>query len=572
VSLPIVVVLMLLVASAVAMATRKLRIPYTVALVITGVVLSIINTLYFPDVDTPLHLTEDLLFAVLLPILIYEAAFHLELREFLSSWKSILTLAVLGVLVGIFSCGGLIYGGLQLTGVELSFGGAVLIATVLAATDPVGVISLLRATRAPRRLAVLMEGESLLNDGVAVVAFAVVLVALGLDQTQGQITAPWLLRFVAWELLGAVLLGGGLGFFMAWLTSKVDDHLIEITLTTIGAFGSFLVAQKVHSSGVIACLVAGMLAGNFGAKYGMSASTRVAVISFWDYAVFVANSIVFLLIGLDVNPVHLLRDWAAILIVWVAMMISRAFFVYLTLPQISRLEGGIPKGFGTVVVWGGIRGGIAMVLALGIPRSFEYRELAVNCIFGASLLTILVQSTTMGPLLRKLGLAADRSAFEIVETLRGQLRALQSGMSYLERQRELGIIPEGVYGSLNDELKQEADELLSRRDLAEEMEEQVRKEEVHALRRKLLLVRKESLRQASVDGAIDELVMRKLVGQLDERLHTLDEAHHEEVEAFEEEMEDEMEELEEAARLAERAREAEQEGEGGGGDEEDRRA
>jgi CPA1 family monovalent cation:H+ antiporter len=323
-----------------------------------------------------------------------------------------------------------------------------------------------------------------------------------------------------------VLLGGGLGFFLSWLTAQVDDHLIEITLSTIGAFGSFLVAEKVHASGVIACLVAGMLAGNFGAKYGMSASTRVAVVSFWEYAAFVANSIIFLLIGLDVDPLQLLRDWPAILIAWLAMLLARGLFVGLTLPQIARLEGGMPKGFGAVVAWGGVRGGIAMVLALGIPREFEFRTLAVNCIFGAALLTILVQSTTIGRLLKRLGLVSDRRAFELVERLRGRLRALQAALSYLERQRELGVIPVAVYEEMQSELKREAESLQQERESARDTVDQVRKEEILALRRKLLLVRKESLRQASVDGAIDPDVMRRLVGELDEQLHQLELQQH----------------------------------------------
>jgi CPA1 family monovalent cation:H+ antiporter len=521
-SLPIVVLLMLLVASAVAMATRRLRIPYTVALVVTGLLLSIIRSRFYPEVDVGLHLTRELLFVVLLPVLIFEAAFHLELREFLSNWKAILTLAVPGLVVGILVSGLLTHAGLRVLEIPFTLGAAMLTSTVLAATDPVGVISLLRATRAPRRLAVLMEGESLLNDGVAVVAFAVVLVALGLSPDQAEVTPSWLLRYLGWEIVGAVLLGGGLGFFLSWLTAQVDDHLIEITLSTIGAFGSFLVAEKVHASGVIACLVTGMLAGNFGAKYGMSASTRVAVVSFWEYAAFVANSIIFLLIGLDVDPLQLLRDWPAILIAWLAMLLARGLFVGLTLPQIARLEGGMPKGFGAVVAWGGVRGGIAMVLALGIPREFEFRTLAVHCIFGAALLTILVQSTTIGRLLKRLGLVSDRRAFEVVERLRGRLRALQAALSYLERQRELGVIPVAVYDELQGELRREAESLQQEREAARDTVDQVRKEEILALRRKLLLVRKESLRQASVDGAIDPDVMRRLVGELDEQLHQLE--------------------------------------------------
>ncbi len=538
--LSIVVILMLLVASAVAMATRKLRVPYTVALVVTGLILSVIRSQFYPDFDVGLHLTPDLLFVVLLPVLIYEAAFHLELREFLANYKSILTLAVVGLMSGILVCGTMLYGGLMLVDLPFTFGGALLVATIVAATDPVGVIAVLRATRAPRRLAVLMEGESLLNDGVAVVAFAVVLVALGLDKNVSHVTATWLVRYLSWEILGALVVGGGLGFFLAWMTSKVDDHLIEITLSTIAAFGSFLIAQRFHTSGVIACLVAGMLGGNFGAKYGMSASTRVAVVSFWEYITFVANSIIFLLIGLDIDPLQLLRDWPAILFTWVAMLVSRALFVGPVLPQIARFEGGMPKGFGKVVIWGGIRGGIAMVLAMGIPRTFEYRELAMNCIFGASLLTILVQSTTIGTLLRKLGLVRDRKAFEIVERLRGRLRSIQSAMAFLDRQHDVGVISEEIYQEVHRDLINERDRLREDQEEARDMAQAIREEEAQALRRKLLIVRKESLRQASSDGAIDEMVMRGLVGELDERLHHMDLAHHmgQEVEE-EEELEEE---------------------------------
>ena len=535
-TLPIVIILMLLLASAVAMVALKYRLPYTVALVVTGLVLSMIRSSFYPEVDLPIHLTKELLFVVLLPVLIYEAAFHLELREFLDNWKSIMTLAVVGLMAGIFLVSVMIYYGFR-AATPITLGGAVLIATIVAATDPVGVIAVLRATGAPRRLAVLMEGESLLNDGVAVVAFAVVLVVLGQVPETPAVTPVWLLKFMSWEILGALLLGGGVGLLMGWLTSKVDDHLIEITLSTIAAFGSFLIADRLHSSGVIACLVAGMLGGNFGAKYGMSASTRVAVISFWEYITFVCNSIVFLLIGLDVVPAELLRDWLAILITWGAMLLARWAFVQAVLPQIAKLEGGLPEGLSKVVAWGGVRGSIAMVLALSIPRTFEERQLAVNCIFGASLLTILVQSTTIGLLLRRLGLVPDRKAFEIVERLRGRLRAQQAAVGYLERQRELGVITSEVYQEVHDELEGERERLEQERAEAREMAHAVRREEVTALRRKLLLVRKESLRQAQADGAIDEQVMKALVGELDEQLHHLDEVHEDEIEDLEDEIE-----------------------------------
>jgi monovalent cation:H+ antiporter, CPA1 family len=313
--------------------------------------------------------------------------------------------------------------------------------------------------------------------------------------------------------VGAGLLGGGLGFLLSWMTSKIDDHLIEITLS-----GSFLLAEKAHASGVLACLSAGMLTGNFGAKYGMSASTRVAVVSFWEYVAFVANSIIFLLIGLDVDPVRLLGDWRSILITWLAMLAAQAALVGATLPLLQRLEGAMPRGFGLVIGWGGVRGGVAMVLALGIPREFPQRELAVNCIFGASLLTILVQSTTVGLLLRRLGLVVDRGGDDAVARLRGRRRALDAALRYLERQRELGGISSATYEEIRQELSAESKELAEEREKLKDLSGRVAREEVHALRRQLLMVRKEALRQASLEGSLDEKVTRKLVGEIDQRL------------------------------------------------------
>ncbi|MCK5795733.1 MAG: cation:proton antiporter, partial [Deltaproteobacteria bacterium] len=241
--LPLLVALLLLIASAVAMATRRFRLPYTVSLVLAGLLLSVLRSRIFPGADLGVHLTRELLFDLILPILIYEAAFHLEAREFWENSKAIGILAVVGSAIGIFVAGAMIYGGLSVIGYPIPWGVALMIATILAATDPIGVIALLRETGAPRKLAVLMEGESLLNDAVAVVAFTVVLVALGLVPSQPTLSSLWLLKYIGWEVIGALLLGGSIGFFFAWLTSKVDDHLIEITLSNIAAFASFLVAE-----------------------------------------------------------------------------------------------------------------------------------------------------------------------------------------------------------------------------------------------------------------------------------------------------------------------------------------
>lgn len=520
--LPLLVALLLLIASTVAMATRRFKLPYTVSLVLAGLLLSVLRGRLFPATDLGVHLTPELLFDLLLPILVYEAAFHIEVREFVENWKAIGMLAIVGAATGIFVAGAMIFGVLNLIGYPVPWGVALMISTILAATDPIGVIALLRETGAPRKLAVLMEGESLLNDAVAVVAFTVVLVSLGLVPTQLTLTAPWLFKYIGWEIVGALALGGSIGFFFAWLTSKVDDHLIEITLSNIAAFASFLVAQSVHSSGVIACLIAGMLGGNFGAKYGMSPTTRIAVTSYWEYIAFVANSIVFLLIGLDVNAGRLVHDLGAIALVWLILLVSRALFVSTALPPVAKLEGGLPRGARWVIGWGGVRGSIAIVLALGLPLAMPLRSLVVNTVFGASLLTILVQSLTMGRLLRRFGLSAHQSdSRTAVVELRGRLRSLHAAREALERQRRNGAIDGHVFDALSAELAAEQQALQSQRAELGDAEHSLHAMEIHRAQERLLAARKEALHDAAGAGQIDRATLKRLIGEIDEQLHQM---------------------------------------------------
>ena len=518
------IVAALLLTSIVGMIAQRLRLPYTISLVIVGLVFAALRDSFFPDFDPGLHLTPQLLFTVLLPALVFEAAFHLELRHFLRTWRAVLMLAVPGVLVGTVLTFGLSWLVLHLLGLQLPMAVLLLAATILAATDPVGVLALLREVGAPRRLATIMEGESLLNDGIAIVAFGVVLTALGLDPHTPALTLSWVIRFLSWEVLGAVLIGGALGLGLAWLTSTIDDHLIELTLTTIAAFGSFLLADQAHASGIIACLVAGMLSGNVAATYGMSASTRVAVTSFWEYAAFVANSIIFLLVGLETSPMRLLRVAGVVLVVWLAMQIGRALFIAASLPVMERLTFTTRRGLITVLTWGGLRGGVAMVLALSVPRTWAWRQSLIDVVFGAVLLTILVQAPTTPLVLRLFRIGPSRKLREAAVALRARIRALAEAERYLERQHEAGAVLPEVYRHLRSQL-------LARRQSLEEEGRQlhidassVLDEGRRELERQLALVEKESIRQAYSHGMLDDRVLRRLVHEIDHRILALDHA------------------------------------------------
>jgi len=515
------VVVALLVASVVGMVAQRRRLPYTVSLVLAGLGLAVMREWVAPGFDHGLHLTPQLLFMVLLPVLVFEAAFHMDLRRFRENWRAIVALAVPGVVLGIALVVPLAWLGLEAIGVDVDWRVMLLVATILAATDPVGVLAVLKEVGAPRRLRVIMEGEALLNDGVAIVAFGVVLVIVGLDPHHGALTVSWVARFLTWELCGALLIGSALGLGLSWLTSKVDDHLIEITLTTIAAFGAFVLADLVHASGIIACLVAGMVSGNFGARFGMSPTTRVAVTSFWEYLAFAANSIVFILIGLEVSPARLLHGAVPVLIVWLAVMLARVGFVVGVLPLLARWGADIPRGFTWVLSWGGLRGGVAMVLALSVPRDFAGRADVIDLVFGVSLLTILLQAPLTGPMLRFFRLVRDRGQLEELELLGARLRALQSAAGYLHRQHEIGAVSVEVHQELESELVRRRQELELQAAELDVPAEQLRREEELVMRRQLAVVEKEAIRRAFADGLLEESFMRRLVGEIDDRLHRL---------------------------------------------------
>ena len=280
-------------ATAVAIAARHLKIPYTVALVLAGLGLGATRVI------EGVHLTKDLLFSVFLPGLVFEAAYHLKLSEFRENARAILALAVPGVLVAIGATATLLVTSSSYSEVASGFGWshALVFAALIAATDPIAVVALFKSLGAPRRLALLVEGESLVNDGTSIVLFAIVYAAVG---GGGISVGAGLLEFVevvGWGSRSAPRSGSR----SRTSSSASTIPMLEITLTTIAAYGSFVAAEEFHFSGVIATVTAGMLCGNYGAPRGMSPATRMAVESFWEYLAFALNSLVFLLIGLEVQ-------------------------------------------------------------------------------------------------------------------------------------------------------------------------------------------------------------------------------------------------------------------------------
>ena len=391
-------VILFSVATAAAIAARWAKIPYTAVLVIAGIILGALH------VVSPPRLTHQLLFAVILPGLLFEAAFNINVGIFLKNKIAITALAIPGVIAAIFLAGtGAALGISTLsphTGFTLQQG--LVFGALVAATDPIAVVAIFRELHVPARLATLVEGESLLNDGTSIVLLSLLLAAVT-GATSGL--GPLALQFVL-IVGGGVFLGFVAGTMASKLISKIDDAVIEITITVITAYGTFAIAEQVGVSGVIATVVAGMYCGEYGWTEGMSSKTRLALDAFWEYMAFALNSVVFLLIGFEVSAPTLLGAWPEILLAYVVVVVARAAVVYGVGALLRRSKERIPAKWLSVMTWGGLRGALSMVLALALPFEFPNRELLITLTFGVVLISILLQGLTMQMLLRTTGLTS----------------------------------------------------------------------------------------------------------------------------------------------------------------------
>ncbi len=513
-------ILLLIVAAAVAMLAQRLRLPYTVALVVTGLALGALS------LEVELHLNKELVFAVFLPALLYEAAFHLDVSHFKRDAGPILILAVLGVVISLLICGGLTFLGLQYVIGYAQFGilYALLFGALISATDPISVIAIFKELGVPHRLHLVVEGESLFNDGTAVVMFSLLLAAVAGHDAHGEtvkhIGALWVAGSFLKEVLGGLGVGLVTGLAMSYLTARVDDHLIEIMLTTILAYGSYIIAEHLHVSGVIAVVAAGMMSGNYGASVGMSPTTKMAVVSFWEFAAFIINSIIFLLIGMEAKLSILLSYSGHIIIAWLAVLVARAASVTLLLPLINGLFHKFPWKWSPIMIWGGLRGSISMALVLSLDRNMPHRELILSMTFGVVVLSILGQALTIKPLLKKLGVLHGGGHAQYQELAAG-IKSAHAAMTELEELYGARSISRFVH----EKLLQEYKEKLAQNETAigeiYETTRELHDEETRATRRHLLAMEKDELKKAYAMGMLSESSLKKLVNQLDGRLDQL---------------------------------------------------
>ncbi|MEZ5346947.1 MAG: cation:proton antiporter [Pyrinomonadaceae bacterium] len=384
--------IILLIGAVVAIIARRFKIPYTVGLVVAGIVLALL------PLGIQIEFSKELLFKVLLPPLIFEAALYIHWKELKRDLLPVVTFASAGVLLSAAvtaSAMHFIIGWDWIT--------SALFGVLIAATDPVSVIATFKEAKVEGRLRLLVEAESLFNDSTAAVAFAIAL-AFAMGQTMAAGTAA-LAMFLS--VIGGIASGLVIGYICLWIAGRTTDHLIEIALTTVAAFGSFWVAEQfgyagVHFSGVLASMTAGLLVGNTKELGFVTEKGDESIEDFWEFAAFVVNSIIFIILGINEAYQDFGRSALAIGVAIVAVLVARAVAIYPISAVYSKSRWKIDPEHQHIMFWGGLRGALALALALGIPDSVPFKSEILTVTFGVVAFSVFAQGLTMTPLLKRL--------------------------------------------------------------------------------------------------------------------------------------------------------------------------
>lgn len=390
---------LLLLACVVAIASKRMtHLPYTIFLTLIGLVVGVLHI--GPEIAET-GFGHDLIFFVFLPPLLFQGAFHMNLNRLLKQFWPIVCFAVPGVVVSTLLVGGVIswLGGISSLMVAMLFG------ALISPTDPVSVLALFREVGAPEDLKTLVEGESLFNDATGVVLFTIILKAVLDGQGLGVGEAAY--EFVKVSG-GGLLLGAGLGWLVFTIMRYLEDHLLENTLCLVLAYGAFWLSEVMHLSGVIATVMAGLMMGNYGRRLSMSEKTTETVETFFESIDFLINSLLFILIGLELREVPGAVPWRTLFVAVPAMLTGRAVVSYSFWWLLNLAGTKRPPKWKHILFWGGLRGSIPIALLLHLPAEGlleEWRPVLLIAGFGCVFFSLVVQGITMGPLMRKLGIS-----------------------------------------------------------------------------------------------------------------------------------------------------------------------
>jgi monovalent cation:H+ antiporter, CPA1 family len=450
------------------------QIPYTLLLVIAGLGLA------FVDIRL-VSLSPELILEIFLPPLLFEAAWNIRWRSLKESLIPVSLFAVVGVVISVV---GVAFPLSYFT--EMSLATALLVGASLSSTDPVSVVALLRELGASKRLTILMEGESLFNDGVAVVSFLLLVNApLGMEAGEFDLSTI-IIRFITFVGIGFSV-GSFIGFGISYLTQRFDLPLVEQSLTLVSAYGTYLITEELGGSGVIGVVTVGMILGNFGSRIGMNPRTRLLVSEFWDFLAFFVNSIVFLLIGDQVNFSSLKSNFGLIVAAIAFVSLTRILMIF-GLANLSNLFSQTKTNLReqTILWWGGLRGSVSIALALSVPEILSSRQEIIDTVFGVVLFSLLVQGLSMKWLLKALNLVGDQPLRQEYSELLARKVALTRVLTYLDN-NELALEIDPEYYRYQQELvKGELKSIADKIDLMQQKYDKLRSLSMEQLNEQLL--------------------------------------------------------------------------------------
>ncbi len=507
------IIMLLILTSIVAILAKRINIPYTVALVSVGLFLG------YANVFNPPHLSKELLYYIFLPPLIFQSAIHLKFEDVKRDFPVILTLVVPGVIASTFvtafvfvAIGADIFHNSVNLAIGLLFGAAV------AATDPVAVINIFEKLGVPRRLRFLVDSESLLNDGTAIVIFTLMLEIINHKFSSLNYAVIDFFFVVGMGLL----IGYIIGLFTDEIIKKVDDPMVVITLTTIAAYLSFIIADKMNVSGVMSTVAAGLVIGQRSLLNPVYPTIKLTTETFWEYIVFLANSLIFLLIGFSINIQMLYNLWPLILIAYVAMMSARFLVIFLTWGIFSKTGFSFPFKWSLVMGWGGIRGALTMVLAMSLPDSFRYKEIIITLVFGVVLLSIFIQGITMPFLIKILKLNISNKDIFTYEEMKTKISIIEYMINEINDLKSKMLISPDIYNEFLQEYRNELNILIQNIQNFETNNIDIKNEEILKTKRELLMKEKKYLLDMYHNGRISNKVYRKILNEMDAKLFEIE--------------------------------------------------
>lgn len=506
--LVIILIILLLLATVVALVTQRLRIPYVTGLVLAGLP---ITELWSRRVG----LDPALVLNLFLPILIFEAAINTDIRRLRSTFKPIALLAGPGSIVSSAIIATLLHFGLGLAWIP-----ALLLGVILANTDTVSMIAVFKEIRVPSRLTTIVEGETLFNDAAALVSFNLLLVLYA----TGSLTVAEGIREVLVVALGGILVGAVLGYLCLPIFVRLQDPLSSLLLTVALALGTFQLGQFLGVSGAVAVVVAGLIFGNLGLSRSSSASERVALLSFWNYASFSANTFIFLLIGIEIDLGTLWRILPSILFVILAYQLGRILSVYPLLAGLRWFDRPIPLPWQHLLFLGNIKGSLSMALALSIPLTVAGRSDIIALVFGAVLFSLVAQGLSLPWMVKRLNIGQVSDRLQQAKQLQMQLIASKAAQEELDSLLRSGVLPKAIYEELRAAYQVrvvQAEKVL--RDLYNQRQSTLSDHrELDAIRRRLLLAEKGAVTNALRKQILPEDLVQSYVKELDEKLLTLE--------------------------------------------------